>query len=75
MKFSICVCALALSPVVAFLGPLRQVRRVGVAAVRSEAQDRMEEFTGKWSELKSKEQELVGKHDPVRRIYVGVGGE
>ena len=66
MKCSICVCALALSPaVVAFLGPLHQVRRVGVA-VRSEAQDHIEELAGKWSKLKTKEQELLGKHDPVR---------
>jgi hypothetical protein len=67
MKCSICVCALVLSPVVAFLGPLHQAERVGVT-VRSEAQDHMEQLAGKWRELKTKEEKLRGKHDPVRNI-------
>jgi hypothetical protein len=74
MKCSVCVCGLALSlspPVVgAFLGPAPW-HRVGVA-VRSEAEDHLEALAEKWSELKTKEQELLGKHDLVRYVrYIG----
>jgi hypothetical protein len=66
MKCSVCVCGLALSPVVAFLGPLHHQAHVQV--LRSEAQDHLEQLAEKWSELKTKEQELLGKHDPVSKI-------
>jgi hypothetical protein len=73
MKCSVCVYGLALlcSPVITSLVPLHQARRVGVA-VRSEAPNFLEEPAEKWSKLETKEQKLLGKHNPVREIHVAL---
>jgi hypothetical protein len=41
-------------------------------AVRSEAPNFLEEPAEKWSKLETKEQKLLGKHNPVREIHVAL---
>jgi hypothetical protein len=66
MKLSTCICFLALSccPIAAaFTNPL-QVHRISVA-VRSQAEEHLEQLSKKWDELHAKEKELERKNDPV----------